>query len=87
MYSKYSELKFRDTHNYQALGRNGYMKQIGIDFWAYEGEIRSPLRIYPVNSRKVQGRGFIEIPLNELTPLITELIKIKNDYLEWEKRK
>lgn len=86
MYSQYSKIKFKNKKDYQALGRNGYTKEIGISFWAYEAEIRRPLRIFPINSKNKQTVGFIEIPLDELTPFINELIKQKNMYLEWRKK-
>jgi len=62
----------------QALGRNGLMRQSGIMFQTYPenssgGKYANAVRLSPVTSKGIEGRAFIEIPLEDIEMVIRRL--------------
>lgn len=60
----------------QALGRNGYMKQIAINM-DYD-VLNKQIILYPVNSRGDYGRCQLNVPLEHLDEFIQKLQNLKN---------
>lgn len=58
-----------------ALGRNGYTKVHGLKLISVtQSQAHSIVRIYPINSKNITSRCFIEIPQNQIEKFI-DLLK------------
>ena len=61
-----------------ALGRNGLVRQKGIQIWDKGNGV---LQVYPITSRNTDGKAFIELPKEDIDLFINILNKFKNENL------
>ena len=66
-------IKFSNSDICGFLGKNGYGKCTGLEIYNNGNK----LTIYPITSREVTGRGYVQIPVKDIQLLIDELEKLK----------
>lgn len=69
-----TDILFRQPALWDAFGRNGHSKALGIQVWvSHEDEVQ----LQPINSRKQATRCRIPVPREAIPALIRELEKWK----------
>jgi len=70
-------IKFKRT--VQFFGRNGIFKSTGLSILStyHTEDIDDILRIYPITSKGLMGRGFIDIPFESINDVIKILLKVR----------
>jgi len=69
----FNTIIYKRTVNFE--GRNGFLKQGGIEI----GADKDRVSLFPINSRLGSSRGMLEIPMENLTEFIDHLQEIKKD--------